>query len=117
MKVIGIILGVAAALVTFISPTTGHASTRARSRAETILNDSSVRGLAKQTGNERFAQDSYRRLLQMFGGTVVVMKKFDPEEALRLIQALVTTGVKKIVFASSASGSLVPSVSMSSDST
>src|SRR5437763_10394227 len=31
------------------------------------LNDPSVEGLAKQTGNERFAWDSYRRFVQMFG--------------------------------------------------
>jgi pyruvate,orthophosphate dikinase len=31
------------------------------------LNDRSVWGLAKATANERFAWDSYRRLLQMFG--------------------------------------------------
>ena len=35
------------------------------------LNDESVIGLAKQTGNERFAFDSYRRLIQMFGKTVL----------------------------------------------
>src|SRR3712207_2142326 len=35
------------------------------------LNDDSVVGLAKQTGNERFAWDSYRRLLAMFGRTVL----------------------------------------------
>ncbi|HEV8653712.1 MAG TPA: pyruvate, phosphate dikinase [Actinomycetes bacterium] len=35
------------------------------------LNDQSVDGLAKQTGSERFAWDSYRRLLQMFGKTVM----------------------------------------------
>jgi pyruvate,orthophosphate dikinase len=35
------------------------------------LNDQSVRGLAKQAGNERFAFDSYRRLIQMFGKTVL----------------------------------------------
>jgi pyruvate,orthophosphate dikinase len=34
------------------------------------LNDASVHGLAKQ-GNERFAWDSYRRLVQMFGKTVL----------------------------------------------
>jgi pyruvate,orthophosphate dikinase len=34
------------------------------------LNDASVVGLAKQ-GNERFAWDSYRRLVQMFGKTVL----------------------------------------------
>src|SRR5215211_3077240 len=31
------------------------------------LNDESVEGLAKTTGNERFAWDSYRRFTQMFG--------------------------------------------------
>ncbi|MFI7634174.1 pyruvate, phosphate dikinase [Nonomuraea sp. NPDC049400] len=36
------------------------------------LNDESVRGLAKQAGgNDRFAWDSYRRLIQMFGKTVL----------------------------------------------
>ena len=34
------------------------------------LNDESVQGLAAQSGNERFAWDSYRRLIQMFGKTV-----------------------------------------------
>jgi pyruvate,orthophosphate dikinase len=35
------------------------------------LNDVSVAGLAKQAGNDRFAWDSYRRLVQMFGKTVL----------------------------------------------
>ncbi|MFD8236656.1 pyruvate, phosphate dikinase [Streptomyces sp. NPDC059696] len=35
------------------------------------LNDESVAGLAKASGQERFAWDSYRRLLQMFGHTVL----------------------------------------------
>ncbi|MFE3496991.1 pyruvate, phosphate dikinase [Streptomyces sp. NPDC059175] len=35
------------------------------------LNDESVLGLAKSSGSERFAWDSYRRLVQMFGGTVM----------------------------------------------
>src|SRR5687768_5131496 len=34
------------------------------------LNDAAVEGLAKLTGNERFAYDSYRRLINMFGDTV-----------------------------------------------
>jgi len=34
------------------------------------LNDESVRGLAQSTGNPRFAYDSYRRLIQMYGETV-----------------------------------------------
>ncbi|MFC9291384.1 PEP/pyruvate-binding domain-containing protein, partial [Streptomyces sp. NPDC057052] len=35
------------------------------------LNDESVLGLAKASGSERFAWDSYRRLVQMFGSTVM----------------------------------------------
>ncbi len=35
------------------------------------LNDASVEGLAAKSGNPRFAWDSYRRLLQMFGATVL----------------------------------------------
>ena len=35
------------------------------------LNDESVRGLVASSGNERFAWDSYRRLIQMFGKTVL----------------------------------------------
>src|SRR5487761_2222543 len=42
---------------------------------DTVLNvglsDESVNGLAKQSGNERFAWDAYRRLIQMFGKTVL----------------------------------------------
>src|ERR687891_2275660 len=35
------------------------------------LNDDSVEGLVRQTSSPRFAWDSYRRLLQMFGKTVM----------------------------------------------
>ena len=42
---------------------------------ETVLNiglsDESVQGLAKQANNDRFAWDAYRRLIQMFGKTVL----------------------------------------------
>nr|WP_307136003.1 pyruvate, phosphate dikinase [Streptomyces aurantiacus] len=42
---------------------------------DTVLNiglsDKSVQGLAKQAGDDRFAWDSYRRLIQMFGKTVL----------------------------------------------
>src|SRR5205823_8403544 len=34
------------------------------------LNDEAVQGLARATGNERFANDSYRRLIQMYGEVV-----------------------------------------------
>src|SRR4029078_2904548 len=35
-----------------------------------VVNDESVEGLAHSTGNEEFARDCYRRLIQMFGETV-----------------------------------------------
>ena len=43
------------------------------------LNDDSVEGLAKRTGNRRFAMDSYRRFIQMFGDVVqeISKEKFD----------------------------------------
>lgn len=43
------------------------------------LNDVSVEGLAKKTENDRFAYDSYRRFIQMFGDVVMEIdkKKFD----------------------------------------
>jgi pyruvate, orthophosphate dikinase len=46
------------------------------------LNDQSVEGLAKQTGSDRFAWDSYRRLLQMFGKTVMGVDGDEFENAL-----------------------------------
>ncbi len=46
------------------------------------LNDDSVLGLAKSSGNERFAWDSYRRLIQMFGSTVMGIDSHLFERAL-----------------------------------
>lgn len=45
------------------------------------LNDTSVVGLANATGNERFAYDSYRRLINMFGDVVVGVDHEHFEEA------------------------------------
>ena len=39
------------------------------------LNDDAVKGLAKLTDNERFAYDSYRRFIQMFGDVVMEIPK------------------------------------------
>jgi len=39
------------------------------------LNDVAVQGLAKLTGNERFAYDSYRRFIQMFSDVVMGLSK------------------------------------------
>jgi pyruvate,orthophosphate dikinase len=50
------------------------------------LNDESVEGLATQTGNDRFAWDSYRRLLQMFGKTVLDLEGERFEDAMDAIK-------------------------------
>ncbi len=51
---------------------------------DTILNlglhDIVVEGLAKKTGNEKFAWDSYRRFVQMYGDVVLGMKPTSKEE-------------------------------------
>ncbi|MEU6370117.1 pyruvate, phosphate dikinase [Streptomyces sp. NPDC046931] len=50
------------------------------------LNDNSVLGLAKTSGSERFAWDSYRRLVQMFGSTVMGVDTAFFEEAMTLLK-------------------------------
>jgi pyruvate,orthophosphate dikinase len=47
------------------------------------LNDKSVAGLAKATGNERFAYDAYRRFVQMYSTVVMGLSKEDLEHRLR----------------------------------
>lgn len=58
---------------------------------DTVLNiglsDKSVKGLAEQAGDERFAWDSYRRLIQMFGKTVLGVEGDLFEEALEAAKA------------------------------
>ena len=44
------------------------------------LNDTVVAGLAAKTGNERFAYDSYRRFVQMYGDVVLGMKPVNKED-------------------------------------
>lgn len=44
------------------------------------LNDEVVRGLVEKTGNERFAYDSYRRFVQMYGDVVLDMKPVNKED-------------------------------------
>lgn len=46
------------------------------------LNDETVQGLIKQTNNERFAYDSYRRFVQMYGNVVLGVDGADFEEIL-----------------------------------
>ncbi len=45
------------------------------------LNEEAVEGLAKKTGNARFAWDSYRRFVQMYGDVVMGMKPESKEDA------------------------------------
>ncbi len=44
------------------------------------MNESAVEGLAKKTGNEKFAWDSYRRFVQMYGDVVLGMKPESKED-------------------------------------
>ena len=50
------------------------------------LNDKSVEGLAKKTGNPRFAWDSYRRFIQMYGNVVMNVPHEDFEQALHSVK-------------------------------
>ena len=44
------------------------------------LNDEVAKGLAEKSGNERFAYDSYRRFVQMYGDVVLGMKPTNKED-------------------------------------
>ena len=57
------------------------------------LNDEATQGLASRTGDPRFAYDSYRRLIQMFGETVQGIEGYSFEEAVALMKA--RRGVKQ----------------------
>ena len=70
------------------------------------LNDDAVEGLAKLTNNSRFAYDSYRRFIQMFGDVVLEIpkKKFDEifdarkeEKGVEYDVDLTTKDLKKII--------------------
>ena len=59
------------------------------------LNDESINGLIKQTGNERFAWDSYRRFIQMFSNVVMGLDGDLFENAITAMKAV--RGVKSDV--------------------
>ena len=50
------------------------------------LNDDTVEGLAKTSGDERFAWDSYRRFIQMYSDVVLQLDHDSFEEALEIIK-------------------------------
>src|SRR3990172_10704994 len=56
------------------------------------LNDETIRGLIKKTGNERFAYDSYRRFINMFGDVVMGVEHKHFEEVLDRVKE--TKGVE-----------------------
>jgi pyruvate, orthophosphate dikinase len=51
------------------------------------LNDASVAGLASKTGNERFAWDSYRRFVQMYGNVVMGVEGARFEDEIKRVKA------------------------------
>jgi pyruvate,orthophosphate dikinase len=50
------------------------------------LNDEAVEGLKKRTGNGRFAYDSYRRFMQMFGNVVLEIPKEEFEKEFEAVK-------------------------------
>src|SRR5690606_26020521 len=56
------------------------------------LNDRAVQGLARESGSARFAYDSYRRFLQMYGDVVLGVRHEDFEQLLRAKR--LTTGAR-----------------------
>ncbi|UCF88661.1 MAG: pyruvate, phosphate dikinase [bacterium] len=50
------------------------------------LNDTTLKALAERTGNERFALDTYRRLITMFGSTVMGVERNVFEKALEAMK-------------------------------
>jgi len=50
------------------------------------LNEKSVQGLARATGNERFAYDAFRRFVQMYSSVVIGLPKDDLEARLRALK-------------------------------
>ena len=73
------------------------------------LNESTVQALIKQSGNERFALDSYRRLLLMFGEVVMglkghadeplehILEKVKHQEGVKLDNEISAKGLKTII--------------------
>ncbi len=55
------------------------------------LNPKSVEGLARNTGNPRFAWDAYRRFVQMYSAVVIGLPKEEMEAKLRALKARLNT--------------------------
>lgn len=70
------------------------------------LNDETVKGLANRSNNERFAYDSYRRFIQMFGNVVLgiphekfeeILEHYKKEQGVKLDSELSAETLKKVV--------------------
>ncbi|MHC2995325.1 MAG: pyruvate, phosphate dikinase [Candidatus Atribacteria bacterium] len=70
------------------------------------LNDITIQGIIKETNNERFAFDSYRRFIQMFGNVVLgvehdkfehLLEEIKRELKIKLDNEINTEGLKKLV--------------------
>ncbi len=70
------------------------------------LNDETVEGIALKTGNPRFAYDSYRRFIQMFGNVVMdvkhelfeeILQRLKSEKRIKFDNELSTDDLKRIV--------------------
>jgi len=70
------------------------------------LNDKTVEGIAKLTGNERFAYDSYRRFIQMFSDVAIgiekrkfenILEEIKDEKGVRYDTELNSEDLKKVV--------------------
>jgi len=70
------------------------------------LNDETVEGLARASNNERFAYDSYRRFIQMFGNVVLgishdkfeeILEHYKKEQGVTLDSELSSESLKKVV--------------------
>ncbi len=55
------------------------------------LNEQAVEGLARKTGNARFAYDAYRRFVQMYSSVVIGLPKEELEEKLRAMKTRLKT--------------------------
>ncbi len=70
------------------------------------LNDITIQGIIKETNNERFAFDSYRRFIQMFGNVVLgvehdkfehLLEEIKKELKIKLDNEINTEGLKKLM--------------------
>ncbi len=70
------------------------------------LNDDTIKGIIKQSGNERFAYDSYRRFIQMYGNVVmgidgekleILLEKAKEKKGVKLDTELDALDLKELV--------------------